>query len=156
MRRNDTEITEISEIEGLLKSAKICHLALNDGKYPYIIPLCFGYILEGNHLELYFHSSTHGQKLDIIKKNNFAGFEIESVSEIVKDEKGCDVAAVYKCITGTGLVEIITGIEKLTGLTSIISKYDDEKQEHKFSEQTLNSMLLIKLTADKLTAACMR
>ena len=54
----------------------------------------------------------------------------------------------YECITGTGFVEIINGIEKLTGLTSIISKYDEVKQEHKFSEQALNGMVLIKLTAD--------
>ena len=43
---------------------------------------------------------------------------------------------------------VINGIEKLTGLTSIISKYDDVKQEHKFSEQALNGMVLIKLTAE--------
>ena len=58
------------------------------------------------------------------------------------------MTAIYECMTGTGFVEIINGIEKLTGLTSIISKYDDVKQEHKFSEQALNGMVLIKLTAE--------
>lgn len=33
----------------------------------------------------------------------------------------------YECVTGTGSIEIVNGIEKLTGLTSIISKYDEEK-----------------------------
>ena len=54
----------------------------------------------------------------------------------------------YECVTGTGSIEIVNGIEKLTGLTSIISKYDEEKTEHKFSEQALNSMVVLKLTAE--------
>lgn len=143
-----TEITDIEELEKLLKKAKVCRLALMNGEYPYIIPLCFGYVLEGGHLELYFHSSPSGQKIDLIKKNNLAGFEIDELTAVVKDDSRCSVTAEYECITGTGTVEIINGIEKLTGLTSIISKYDEVKQEHKFSEKILNSMVLIKLTAD--------
>lgn len=142
------EITDITEIERILKEAKVCRLALMNGEYPYIIPMCFGYKLDGGQLELYFHSAPTGQKIDLIKKNNLAGFEMDCLTGIVKDESRCSVTAIYECMTGTGFVEIINGIEKLTGLTSIISKYDDVKQEHKFSEQALNGMVLIKLTAE--------
>lgn len=148
MTGKDIDITDIAEVEKLLREARICRLALNNGDYPYIIPMCFGYMLEGNHLELYFHSAPRGQKLELIKKNNLAGFEMDILTDIVKGENGCSVSAIYDCMTGTGSVEIINGIEKLTGLTKIISKYDEEKQDHKFSEQALNSMVLIKLTAD--------
>lgn len=136
-------------ISKLLREARICRIALMNGEYPYIIPMCFGYVLEGEHLELYFHSSPKGKKIDLIKKNNIAGFEIDHLSDIIKDETDCSVSALYECITGTGTVEIINGIEKLTGLTAIISKYDEEKTEHKFSEKALNSMTLIKLTAGR-------
>lgn len=57
-----------------------------NGEYPYIIPMCFGYKLEGNHLELFFHTSPKGQKIDLIKKNNIAGFEIDHLTDVVKDE----------------------------------------------------------------------
>lgn len=142
------EISDIAEIERILRESKICRLGLMNSEYPYIIPMCFGYKLDGGRLELYFHSAPTGQKIDLIKKNNLAGFEIDCLIGIVNDEETCSVNAVYECITGTGLVEIINGIEKLTGLTAIIDKYDDVKQEHKFSEQALNGMVLIKLTAD--------
>lgn len=148
MTGTDREITDIEAIEKLLKEAQICRIALLNGDKPYVIPMCFGYKLEGGHLELYFHSSPKGQKIDLIKKNNTAGFEIDHLTGIIKDESDCSVTALYECITGTGSVEIINGIEKLTGLTSIITKYDEVKTEHKFSEQVLNSIALIKLTAD--------
>lgn len=148
MTGTDREITDIAEIEKLLKQAKICRIALMNGDKPYVIPLCFGYKLEGNHLELYFHSAPKGQKIDLIKKNNHAGFEIDHLTGIVKDESDCSVTALYECITGTGSVEIVNGVDKLTGLASIITKYDEVKMEHKFSEQMLNGIALIKLTAD--------
>lgn len=148
MTGTDREITEIASIEKLLKEAQICRIALMNGEYPYVIPMCFGYKLEGSHLELYFHTSPKGQKIELLKKNNLAGFEIDHLTGIVREENDCGITALYECITGTGSIEIINGIEKLTGLTSIISKYDEEKMEHKFSEQVLNSIVLLKLTAD--------
>lgn len=148
MNGTDREITEAEVINNLLKQAQVCRIALMNGEYPYVIPMCFGYKLEGGRLELYFHTTPKGQKIDLIKKNNLAGFEIDHLSGINRDENDCRVTALYECITGTGSIEIINGIEKLTGLTSIISKYDEEKTDHKFSEQMLNGMVILKLTAD--------
>lgn len=148
MTGTDREITTITEIEKLLKTAQVCRIALMNNKFPYVIPMCFGYKISDGHLELYFHTSPKGQKLDLIKKNNLAGFEIDHLSGIIHEDNDNGITALYECMTGTGTIEIINGIEKLTGLTSIISKYDEEKKEHKFSEQTLNSIVLLKLTAD--------
>ncbi len=148
MTGTDREITEIAAIEKLLKEAPVCRIALMNGEYPYVIPMCFGYKIEGSHLELYFHTVPKGQKIELIKKNNLAGFEIDHLTGIVREENDSGITALYECITGTGSVEIINGIEKLTGLTSIITKYDVEKTEHKFSEQVLNNIVLLKLTAD--------
>ncbi len=144
------EITDAAEIERILKEAKICRLALMNGEYPYIIPMCFGYRLEGTHLELYFHSAPTGQKIDLIKKNNLAGYELDLYTGVIKDEQRCSVTVTYECITGTGYVEIVNGIEKLTGLGTIINKYDEVKDGHKFNEQALNKIVLIKLTAETL------
>ncbi len=74
MNGTDREITEIEVINNLLKQAQVCRIALMNGEYPYVIPMCFGYKLEGGRLELYFHTTPKGQKIDLIKKNNLAGF----------------------------------------------------------------------------------
>ena len=83
MTGKNIEMTDPAAINKLLKEAKVCRIALMNGEYPYIIPMCFGYKLEGNHLELFFHTSPKGQKIDLIKKNNIAGFEIILISPML-------------------------------------------------------------------------
>lgn len=45
----DIEITNFDKIDHLLRAARVCSVALNDGKFPYIVPMCFGYNLEGEN-----------------------------------------------------------------------------------------------------------
>lgn len=149
MRRSEREITDINEIERILNEAMVCRLALVDGEAPYIIPMCFGYTLEGGQLVLYFHSATQGKKMDLIKANNNAAFELDRMGEIIRGDTACSFSVAYECITGRGTLDIINGIEKLTGLNSIMAKYDNTQHEHKYSEQSLNNVAILKLTVDE-------
>ena len=149
MRRSEREITDINEIERILNEATVCRLALVDGEAPYIIPMCFGYTLEGDQLVLYFHSATQGKKIDLIKANNNAAFELDRMGEIIRGDVACSFSVAYECITGRGTLDIINGIEKLTGLNSIMAKYDSAQHEHKYSEQSLNNVAILKLTVDE-------
>ena len=124
MRRAEREIKDITEIERILNEAQVCRLALLEGEFPYIIPMCFGYTLEGDQLVLYFHSAPHGKKIDLIKANNNAAFELDRMGEIIRGDIACQFSATYECITGRGTLDILNGIEKLTGLNSIMAKYD--------------------------------
>ena len=148
MRRTEREITDIAEIQRILDDARVCRLALIDEEFPYIIPLCFGYTLEGGNLVLYFHSAMQGKKIDLIKENNNAAFEIDKMGEIIHGDIACSFTAPYECITGKGTVDIINGIEKITGLNSIMNKYAGAG-EHKYSEQSLNNVAILKLTVDE-------
>ena len=65
MRRSEREVTDIAEIERILNEAQVCRIALVDGEFPYLIPLCFGYTLESGELALYFHSALQGKKPEI-------------------------------------------------------------------------------------------
>ncbi len=149
MKRNNIEVTDINRIGEILREAKVCRLALFNGKYPYIIPMCFGYDLDSDKLELYFHCAAKGKKIELIKANSHAAFEIDCLYEIIPAEIPCHFTASYESITGCGTVDIINGIEKLTGLNSIMSKYSSEGREHKYSEQMLNNVAILKLTAEE-------
>lgn len=144
MRRAEREVTDLKEIERMLDEARVCRLAVFDGAFPYIIPMCFGYTLEGDHLELYFHCAAKGKKLDLIKENSNAAFEIDSMYEIIPGDIACNYSAAYESITGKGSIDIISGIEKITGLNTIMLKYAGSS-EHKYSEQMLNSVVILKL-----------
>ncbi len=65
MRRNDSEITDRKDIDGIIRRCRVCRLAMCDGSQPYIVPLSFGY--DGSFL--YFHTAREGRKIDIIKRN---------------------------------------------------------------------------------------
>ncbi len=77
MRRKDKEITSEDEILRIIQNARICHVAFHDEKYPYIVPLCYGFDHQGNKKSLYFHVAKSGKKLDLIMKNPHVAFEIE-------------------------------------------------------------------------------
>lgn len=141
------EITDINKIDELLNEARVCRLALFDGEYPYIVPMCFGYDLDGGKLELYFRCEEHGHKMELLKINNNAAFEIDELYGVTQSGASFDFEACYRSITGTGQVEFVTGIDKLAGLTHIMKKYIKNPSENKLSEQTVNSFAVLKLTA---------
>jgi len=60
------KITDIDEMEGIIKEATCCRIGLVDNDEPYVVPVCFGYERDA----LYFHGALAGRKVDLIKKNN--------------------------------------------------------------------------------------
>ena len=148
MLTNEREITDFDEIDRVLNSSRVCRIALMNGDFPYIVPMCFGYNLEGGKLELYFRCEEKGKKLDLIKNNNYAAFEIDKLYDIVKSEKFYGFSAPsFHSITGTGVIEVTTAIEKITGLEFIMKKYGEFTDNAKLPEQLLNSIAVLKLTA---------
>ena len=72
MRRKDREILGDENIAKIIEQCTTCHIAMVDDAdtgMPYVIPLSFGYSLNGGVLELYFHCAHVGKKLDCIRKN---------------------------------------------------------------------------------------
>lgn len=145
------EITDIDEIDAVLREAKMCRLALIDGDRPYIEPLLFGYCLSGGNPEFYFRCGEKSELIDIIKKNNKASFEIDKLNEVVPDEENPSLfEADYEYVSVTGTIEFITGIDKITGFSHILKKYNENGGECNISEQVLNSFAVLKLTADEI------
>lgn len=148
MLTNEREITDFDTINSVLNSTRVCRIALIDGAWPYIVPMCFGYDLEGGKLELFFRCEEKGRKFDLIKNNNCAAFEIDKLHDIIKNDKFYGFSTMsYHSITGTGEIEVITGIEKITGLEFIMKKYGEFTDNAKIPEQVLNSIAVLKLTA---------
>ena len=47
MRRKDREITDIHTIEQIVAGARILHLGMNDDGAPYVVPMHYGYRIDG-------------------------------------------------------------------------------------------------------------
>ncbi|UCH89661.1 MAG: pyridoxamine 5'-phosphate oxidase family protein [Thermoplasmata archaeon] len=123
MRRSEKEITEKTEIESIIQQSMVCRLALSDGQYPYIVPLCFGY---SNHT-LYFHSAKEGKKLDILKRNNQVCFEFDIETEVKLGKTACDWGMAYQSVIGFGKALMVEDVaEKRKALELITAQYADK------------------------------
>ena len=108
MRRADKEIKDRSEIEAVLREAKVCRIAMCRGDEPYVVPVVFGYE-EG---AIYFHSATEGKKLDMLKANPRVCFEVDVDVEVVVGKVPCASGVKYRSVIGWGRAEFIEDEEE--------------------------------------------
>ncbi|MBK3517565.1 pyridoxamine 5'-phosphate oxidase family protein [Carboxylicivirga marina] len=147
MRRKEREIKDAVIIHQILSQSSVCRLAIYDEHFPYIVPMNYGYA-DG---KLYFHCALEGRKLDLIRKNNKVGFEIEYDSEVVKGDVSCQWTTRYRSVIGTGEVEIISDDEgKKFGFDVIMKQHGKENNE--YIPAVLNKALVLKVNIMSYTA----
>ncbi len=138
-------ITDIGEIEEIVRKASICRLGLVDGDEPYVVPVCFGY--ERN--ALYFHGNLMGRKVELIKKNNKICFEMETDVEVQKGEDACDWAMKYRSVIGLGRAGILGNDEEKThGLKLIMKHYSED--EFSFPKSKLVETLVVRVDIESI------
>lgn len=155
MRRNDREVSETEAIEEIIKKADVCRLAMANDNTPYIVTMNFGYINSPDRI-LYFHCANAGRKLEMIRKNNFVCFEMDTDHQIYSSEakdgrKACNWGMKYKSVVGYGNISIISEKQaKKTGLDCIMKHYADEK-EYFYSEDILANTTVLRLDITEIT-----
>ena len=140
MHRNEREITDRKEIDDIIRSCRVCHLAMCVDGQPYIIPLNFGY--DGRFL--YFHTAPEGRKINIIKGNNRVSFEFDILHDIVTAEQACKWGAKYESVMGSGTAEIVDDLEaKKEALEWIMRQYGNGAWD--FKEEILKKTLVLRV-----------
>ena len=152
MRRRDREITDNEKIKEIIKACNCCRLGLNDNGKVYIVPLNFGFTEENEKYTFYFHGAKTGRKLDIIKQNNYAGFEFDTNHEIyTKGDKACDYTARFQSIIGNGKITIIENSnEKMKALLELM-KHNTGKSEWEFDERMIKAVTVLKLEVEEMS-----
>ena len=146
MRKKEKEITEIDDIEKIIKKALCCRIGLVDGDEPYIVPVSFGYERDA----LYFHGALEGRKIDLIKRNNKVCFEIDADVEIVKALEPCSCTANYRSVIGAGRAFILDDDEdKSRGLKLIMQQYG--MKDFDFPKTKLDKTLVVKVDINNIT-----
>ncbi|MDR1416886.1 MAG: pyridoxamine 5'-phosphate oxidase family protein [Prevotellaceae bacterium] len=152
MRRKDKEIADVNEKVKIIDENKVCRLALSDNDQPYIIPLNYGYSFENGALTLYFHSAREGKKLEIIKKNNRACFEVDCDGALVEGDKPCNHSYVFKSIIGTGRIMLVSTVaEKRDGLDKLVRHQTGKNEVHSFDEKMVEQVIVYKMIVEEFT-----
>jgi nitroimidazol reductase NimA-like FMN-containing flavoprotein (pyridoxamine 5'-phosphate oxidase superfamily) len=150
MRRNERGISDIQIIEEIIRKADVCRIAIANGNIPYIVTMNYGY--EGiPEQRLYFHCANEGKKLEMIRKNNYVCFEMDTDHQIYSGIKGCDWGMKYSSVVGYGNISIITETEAIkTGLNCIMSHYGSEG-EYFYDEKVLERTTILRLDIIEMT-----
>lgn len=151
MRKREREITDITEIRSILDNCKILHLGLSDDGQPYVVPLNYGYLLEGSTLTFYLHGALEGYKYDVIRKNPRISFAMECDTIPFEGKTACQYGMSYRSLMGKGKAEILTDpAEKQLGL-SILMKTQTNK-DFEFNEKLVSIINVIKITVENYSA----
>ena len=144
MRRKDREVLGDENIAKIIEQCTTCHVAMMDDANagaPYVIPLSFGYSLEGGVLELYFHCAHVGKKLDCIRKNPNVAFSmcVENRIEIYEDVY-CKSGRFYASVVGQGKAEVVEEVsEKRRGLSLLMERQSAGALQSSGSAQSMHA-----------------
>ncbi len=144
MRRKDREITDFDEIVAIMRKCDVCRLALNDGDFPYIVPLNFGLEVRGDRVFLYFHAAGEGKKLDLIARDNRATFEMDCDHNFILYEERMSCTMGYASVIGHGTIELLPEEEKYAALKILMGQYHAE--DFQFNTDMMNVTAVMRMT----------
>lgn len=142
------ELTDIEEIESIIRKAVICRFGFVDDDEPYIAPGPFAY--ERN--ALYLHGSLKDRKAELIRKNNKVCFEITTDVEVVRLKPGgpCDWMMRYRRVIGVGRAYILENDEeKSHALNALMRQYTEG--EFSFPKEALDRVLVVRVDIKGIT-----
>ena len=152
MKRKDKEITNVQDKLNIIKKCKVCRIGLSENNKPYIIPLNYGYDFENNTLTLYFHSTIEGKKMNIIKNNNNACFEVDCDNQLLEAKKACNYSYAFKSIVGFGKIIFLEDTnEKIAGLNKIMQHQTGKEDVFIFSPEEMKNVVVYKMAVEEFT-----
>lgn len=151
MRQKNREVTDITEIIEIIKRCDVCRIALNDDGFPYILPLNFGLRTDGSKISFIFHSALEGTKVDLIRKDNRASFEMDCKHQLqyFEDQGYCTMA--YESVIGKGHIRILDEAEKEYALREIMNHYHADKNAY-FNPAAISRTLVYVLDVESITS----
>jgi nitroimidazol reductase NimA-like FMN-containing flavoprotein (pyridoxamine 5'-phosphate oxidase superfamily) len=83
----------------------------------------FGYT-GGNEKRFFFHCANEGRKLDMMEKNNYVCFELDTAHHVYGGNEACDWGTNYRSVVGYGYIrKSANDEEKKFGLDRIMEHY---------------------------------
>ena len=151
MRRTDKQITDIPTILSVIDRCDVCRLGLSQNDRPYIVPMNFGYEYADDRLTLYFHCAKEGRKMDMMRANPNACFEMDIAHKLREGFQPCQYGMTYESVVGFGRIVICDDPrEKDKGLLLLMQKYVPDRS-FSFTMAQLESVAVLKLEAESFS-----
>ncbi len=151
MTRRERQVTDLGEIIKILDKSKVLHLGLVDGDEPYVVPMNYGYIMEGEKLTIYLHGAKRGRKLDVIRQNPKVFYELDCDITPFEGEVACKYGITYASVMGRGIATIVEDVEEKKMALTLLMKTQTGK-DFQFDDKMAGVVSVIKIDTLEYTA----
>ena len=151
MTRRERQVTDPEQIRQILDSADVLHLGLCADNEPYVVPMNYGYVMEGEKLTLYLHSAVRGKKLDMIQANPRVFFEMDCHRKPFEGKVPCQYGLSYSSMMGRGAAHIVEDVEEKKKAMSILMKTQTGK-DFTFDDKLVSIVAVIRIDVEEYTA----
>jgi uncharacterized protein len=146
MRRSEREITDLSEIEEILRKARVVHIGLADEGAPHVVPMEFGYAAG----RLYLHSAPEGRKIDLLRRNPNVSFAAHIDHEVIPGVIACKWSSKYRSVMGKGKASFVEERQdKIRALDTIMEKF--ASGPFQYSDESLARTAVIQIEIESMT-----
>ncbi len=153
MTRRERQVTDMNEIIKILDNSKVVHIGMIDGDEPYVVPMNYGYTLEGEKLTLWLHGARRGRKMDAMARNPKVFFEMEYGITPFEGDVACKYGITYSSIMGRGIAHIIEDIEEKKSALTFLMKTQTGK-DFGFEDKMAEVVGVIRIDVSEYTAKC--
>lgn len=151
MRRKDREVTDFDSIVKIIDECEIIRIGLSDGEFPYIVPMNFGYTVDGNRIKFYVHGAPEGRKIDLIRKSGKCSFEMDCCQNIRLIPERKQATMDYRSVMGTADVNILEDDEKKKGLDILMNRYT-ETRDFEYDSKVIPHTAVFRLDVIEISA----
>lgn len=141
-------IDDIHQLKEMLNHYETIHIALQDGDYPYIVPMNYGIGEQESPIVLYIYTPREGKMADLMKKNPHVGIQAETLYEYFFDHHKT-LSCSYSSITGQGLIENLPHEDYDRAMKSLLIHYGYET--YPYNKDYLENCIMYKITIQKMT-----
>lgn len=150
MRQKNREVSNREELLEIIRRCDVCRLALNNEGYPYIVPMNFGLSVDEDKISLIFHSALEGMKLDLIRKDNRASFEMDGKHQLQYFEEQGYCTMAYESVIGSGTIRFLSDKEKEQALRALMDQYHPGKNAY-FNPAAISRTAVYVLEVESIT-----
>ena len=138
MRRQDRAVTAPEKVRAVIDACEVCRLGLQDGRGVYVVPVNFGHTVEGGRHVFYFHGAAEGRKVDLVRRNGWAG-------------AACGYTAAFQSVIGEGPIRVVeTAEERRRGLAAIMRQATC-CGDWTFPDAAVDAVCVLRLDAEELS-----
>ena len=147
MRRSEYEISTVAGIVNVIAQCNVMRICMNDGEYPFCVPMNFGYEVAEDKLTFFFHGAKAGRKIKLLKANPKVSFEMDCAHQLVTGDKACAYSYKYTSVMGIGAVTFLEGNTEKAIAINRIMQHVTGMSGFQFTDAELENVEVFKLVS---------